>query len=92
MEYLQTNNRFSGTGISKDPVEKLVKKVINNRTSMANWLQVRVLILDEVSMIDGHFLDKIDQVARKVRKNQKVFGGIQVVILQLFYFYMIIHP
>lgn len=31
-----------------------------------------------VSMLDGDFLDKLEQVARSLRKNSKPFGGIQV--------------
>jgi ATP-dependent DNA helicase PIF1 len=40
----------------------------------------KILIVDEVSMIDGQLLDKIDEVARAVRKDQRTFGGLQLVL------------
>ena len=32
-------------------------------------------------MIDGDLLDKLDFVAKRVRENQKPFGGLQVSLL-----------
>lgn len=34
--------------------------------------------LTAVSMIDGRLFDKLEQIARTVRKNQKPWGGLQV--------------
>ena len=42
------------------------------------WLRARVLIIDEISMIDGSLLDKVEKIARNVRQKQARFGGIQV--------------
>lgn len=39
-----------------------------------------VLIIDEISMLHDYRLDMIDQVARKVRKTDEPFGGLQVVL------------
>jgi ATP-dependent DNA helicase PIF1 len=38
-----------------------------------------VLIIDEVSMIDGELFTKLEQVARSIRGSTKPFGGIQLV-------------
>lgn len=37
-------------------------------------------LFDPVSMIDGRFWDKLEGVARIVRKNTKPFGGMQIVL------------
>ena len=38
-----------------------------------------VLIIDEVSMVDAELFDKLEYIAREVRRNQYPFGGIQLV-------------
>ena len=40
----------------------------------------KVLVIDEVSMLEAEFFDKIEYVARKVRDNEEPFGGLQVAI------------
>ena len=37
-----------------------------------------VLIVDEISMLSSDFFDKLEYIARVVRKNELPFGGIQV--------------
>lgn len=75
-----TLHKWSGVGIGNGTAEQLVKKVEKQRNMLAIWRNTRVLIIDEVSMIDGHFLDKLEYIARRLRKNDKPFGGIQLVL------------
>ncbi|KAH9945602.1 hypothetical protein B0H21DRAFT_428208 [Amylocystis lapponica] len=42
------------------------------------WRDVRTLIIDEISMIDGELFDKLEYIARFLRGNTHPFGGIQV--------------
>lgn len=75
-----TINRFSGINIGMGSVQKLAAQVKRNKTNSERWKRTSVLIVDEVSMIDGRFLDKMDFVARDVRRvHNKPFGGIQLV-------------
>jgi hypothetical protein len=39
-----------------------------------------VLIVDEVSMLDGDLFDKLEEIARNVRHNTKPFGGLQLIL------------
>jgi ATP-dependent DNA helicase PIF1 len=39
-----------------------------------------VLIIDEVSMVDGDLFDKLEEIARSIRNNGRPFGGIQLVV------------
>ena len=39
----------------------------------------QVLIIDEISMIDGQLFDKLEFIVRSLRKSSEPFGGIQVV-------------
>ncbi|KAM3160668.1 ATP-dependent DNA helicase RRM3 [Lachancea thermotolerans] len=76
-----TVNRFSGINIGIGSVQKLAAQVKRNKTNSERWKRTSVLIIDEVSMIDGRFLDKMDFVARDVRRvHDKPFGGIQLVM------------
>jgi hypothetical protein len=40
-----------------------------------------LLIIDEISMVRADLLDGIDQVLRRYRKRDKVFGGVQVLMI-----------
>ncbi len=55
--------------------EKLVKRI--KRT--------QVLVIDEVSMIDGKMLDMVDVICRTIRQSQEAFGGMQVVCVGDFF-------
>ncbi|KAF2746215.1 hypothetical protein M011DRAFT_404852 [Sporormia fimetaria CBS 119925] len=75
-----TLHSFSGIGLGKEPAEELVKKIRRNASARQRWLRARVLIIDEISMVDGELFDKLEQVARTLRNNGRPFGGIQLVI------------
>ncbi|GJE87803.1 ATP-dependent DNA helicase PIF1 [Phanerochaete sordida] len=47
---------------------------------MQRWLDCRVLIIDEISMLDGALLDKLEHIARFIRESSKPFGDIQLVL------------
>ncbi|GAC93473.1 hypothetical protein PHSY_001038 [Pseudozyma hubeiensis SY62] len=76
-----TIHSFAGIGLGKEPVAQLLSKIRKQRKSSARWQRTQVLIIDEVSMVDPALLDKLEEVARLIRKKpDKPFGGIQVVI------------
>ncbi|KNE91484.1 hypothetical protein PSTG_15081 [Puccinia striiformis f. sp. tritici PST-78] len=51
-----------------------------NEFALKRWQSVDVLIIDEVSMIDGEFFDKLNQLAKRFRCNIDPFGGIQLIL------------
>ena len=75
-----TLHSFGGIALGKDDVEETVKKIKKNQKAKHRWLRTKVLIIDEISMIDGDLFDKLEQVARRMRNNGRPFGGIQLVI------------
>jgi ATP-dependent DNA helicase PIF1 len=75
-----TLHSFAGIGLGKGPVEDLVKKIRRNPKAKHRWMRTKVLIVDEVSMVDGDLYDKLEAVARRIRNNGRPFGGIQLVI------------
>ena len=46
---------------------------------MSNWQSVEVLIIDEISMLAGEFLDNLSDVVKQIRHHDnRAFGGIQL--------------
>ncbi|KAJ3499823.1 hypothetical protein NLG97_g5 [Lecanicillium saksenae] len=75
-----TLHSFSGIGLGKEDASVLVKKVRRNPKAKNRWLKTKVLIIDEISMVDGDLFDKLSQIGRTIRNNGRPWGGIQLVI------------
>lgn len=75
-----TIHRYSGIGTGDKDVETLYKKIIKMKNLKTRWLNTEVLIIDEISMLDPDIFDKLEILARKIRKNEKPFGGIQIIL------------
>ncbi|CAI6332698.1 unnamed protein product [Periconia digitata] len=75
-----TLHSFAGIGLGKEPAEDLIKKIRRNIKAKQRWMRTKVLIVDEVSMVDGELFDKLEQIARTIRNNGRPFGGIQLII------------
>lgn len=75
-----TLHSFAGIGLGKEPVAELVKKIKRNQKAKHRWMRTKVLVIDEVSMVDGELFDKLESIARQLRNNGRPFGGIQLVI------------
>lgn len=76
----QTLHSWAGIGLGKEPVPELVKKIKRNQKTKGRWIRTKVLVVDEISMVDGELFDKLEQIARAMRNNGKPFGGIQLVV------------
>jgi len=44
------------------------------------WEGLDVLVIDEISMFSGEFLDNMDRHLRRIRKSDEPFGGLQLVL------------
>ncbi len=75
-----TLHSFAGIGLGKESVDELKKKIAKNAKTKNRWLRTKVLIIDEISMVDGDLFDKLEALARFIRKNGRPFGGIQIVV------------
>jgi ATP-dependent exoDNAse (exonuclease V) alpha subunit len=75
-----TLHSFAGIGLGKEAVPELVKKIKRNQKAKNRWMRTKVLIVDEISMVDGDLFDKLESIARAIRNNGRPFGGIQLVI------------
>ena len=75
-----TLHSFAGIGLGKEAVPELVKKIKRNQKAKLRWMRTKVLIIDEISMVDGDLFDKLEAIARAIRNNGRPFGGMQLVI------------
>jgi ATP-dependent DNA helicase PIF1 len=75
-----TLHSYLGIGLGKDKLEVLYMTIVNNGKLAKKWRDLQVLIIDEISMLDPELFDKLENLARLVRKNERPFGGIQLVL------------
>ena len=74
-----TLHSFAGIGHGKESTQQLIMKL--SKAARKRWGQCSTLVIDEISMIDGTLLDKIDAVGRSARGDySKPFGGVQVIV------------
>ena len=74
-----TLHQFAGMGTGGGMVDQCI--ALASRPHKAErWKRCQCLIIDEVSMIEADFFDKLEAVARAVRRRREAFGGIQLVL------------
>ena len=72
----KTLHSFAGIGLGDKDV--LIHRRSMNEADISRWREAKVLIIDEISMINPDFFDKLDAIGRIVRGNDATFGGIRV--------------
>ncbi|MET3112803.1 hypothetical protein AAKU52_000521 [Pedobacter sp. CG_S7] len=61
--------------------KSIVRHLQMNTTKRRIFMDLELLIIDEVSMLRADLLDAIDMVLRYVRKDNSNFGGVQVLFI-----------
>lgn len=78
-----TIHSFSGLQkgtISMDALQQMFTETPDKqRKKFAQWKNVQLLIIDEISMLGSRFFKLLDYVAKIIRDDDRPFGGIQVV-------------
>lgn len=88
-----TIHRWSGFNIFKkkfsDNVDNTLdfyyKRIKKNYQASERIKNTEILIIDEISLISDIFLETLEFVCRKIRKNELIFGGIKVIGFGDFY-------
>lgn len=73
-----TIHAWSGIGIRDELHPQFEEHLLKGRRDIIGATDV--LVIDEVSMLHDYRLDMVDEVARRVRKDDRPFGGIQVIL------------
>lgn len=77
----KTVHSYLGIGLATESAEYIYNHVRHKLSHIPKKLRkIKALIIDEISMLDANLLDKISEYLKLVCKNDKAFGGIQVVL------------
>ena len=74
-----TIHSWSGVGLGRGSADKLVASVTKSRKASARWRACKVLLIDEISMLDSELFSSLALVGAAVRGVEKPFGGLQLV-------------
>ena len=75
-----TLHHWAGLGRGAANAAELAERVLRSPQASTRWRLARVLVIDEVSMLDADIFDLLEKAARILRCNDKPFGGIQLVL------------
>ena len=66
-----TLHSYLGIGLGKGDVDTLVERIASKQYILKRWFNLRVLIIDEVSMLSPDLFDKLNTVAQRLRYGRK---------------------
>lgn len=76
----RTIHSYFGLGLAKKSAELLYTEVrLKNKKALARARDTELLVIDEVSMMDAEFMDKLNEFLQLCRGNKTPFGGVQAV-------------
>lgn len=81
----KTLHSWAGIGLAKGPEEPIITRIALNKYKKMNWARTQLLIVDEVSMMSKKLFNLLDAIGKRIRRNAKPFGGIQVIFSGDFY-------
>ncbi len=74
-----TIHAWSGIGIRQRLTSYDLEAIEEKANVYKRWNDTQVLIIDEISMLHASFVDMLDTLGKHLRRNEKPFGGLQVV-------------
>lgn len=80
-----TIHSWSGIGIRSFLSEHDLREMAGQAKLVKRMKSTQVLIIDEISMLDGRMLTGVDRVCRAVRGSAMPFGGMQVLFVGDFF-------
>lgn len=75
-----TLHSFGGVGLANEEPDVMITKLRKNKKAAARWQRTKVLIIDEVSMVDGDLFDRFAKLGQLMRKSKQPWGGIQIIV------------
>lgn len=82
----QTLHSFLGIGLGNDTVDNLYEKLKEKNKKKFNELKdLDTLIIDEISMMNDKFFEKVSKLLSKIKNNNTPFGDIRLILIGDFY-------
>lgn len=75
-----TIHSWSGLGIRDTLTDQDIEDLMERQYLYKRFERTKVLIIDEVSMLHNYRLDLIDWICRQMKRNDKPFGGMQIIL------------
>lgn len=76
-----TIHAWSGIGIKEFLSDYEIDQMESKRYLFERYEKTKVVIIDEISMLSGVFLDTFDRLCRALKRNPEVpFGGMQIIL------------
>jgi len=76
-----TIHSWSGLGIKDYIDSRTQQQLVSNAKLVKRYNSTDVLVIDEVSMLHGQRLDMVNEVCKLLRKSDKPFGGLQIILV-----------
>ncbi len=80
-----TIHSWSGIGARDQLSAYDVEAITTKEKIMRRIKKVDVLVIDEISMLDGKIIDMVNIICKTVRQSTEAFGGIQVIFVGDFF-------
>lgn len=80
-----TIHSWSGVGIKDSLSPYDLENITTKEKNVKRMKTAQVLVIDEISMLDGKVLDMVDKVLRVIRQKNEAFGGMQVIVVGDFF-------
>ena len=80
-----TIHSWSGVGTRDTLTRGDLDLISTNERVVKRIKKTQVLIIDEISMLDGKLMDMVDVICRTVRMSTEAFGGMQVILVGDFF-------
>ncbi len=75
-----TLHSYLGIGLGTLPEKKLIDKILKRGNFLNIWKNMSILIIDEISLLTEELFDKLDNIAKIIRKNNRPFGDIKLIL------------
>jgi len=75
----ETLHRWSGIKPDHETAEDVLEKLWWKKRGALE--RARTVLVDEISMVSGHFIDLLDDLLKKIRRNKLPFGGLQIIVV-----------
>ena len=75
-----TLHAWVGAGLAQDNLDKTLQTIRRQASAIKRWKETDVLVIDECSMVDPPFFDKINAIGQDLRRCPLPFGGLQLIL------------
>jgi ATP-dependent DNA helicase PIF1 len=75
-----TLHSYLGIRLGTETIQKIYSIISKSKKYLHRWQRLDVLMIDEISMMSLELFEKLEQLSRMIRKNNKPFGGIQLIL------------